>query len=81
MFKPQPSKLRTFSKDVLSLISVIEDLGNLFEEESTDLVLDSKDIADHAEVKLLKQVDVLPSKNQVLATLVKLLLIYYIILL
>ena len=44
-----------FGKDVLSLISVIEDLGNPFEEESTDLlVLDSKEIADQAAVETVK---------------------------
>ena len=42
-------------EDVLSLISVIEHLGNPFEEESTDLlVLDSKEIADHAAVETVK---------------------------
>ena len=36
-----------FKKDVLSLVSAIEDMGNLFEEDSTDLlVLDSKEIMD-----------------------------------
>ena len=34
---------------------MIEDLGNPFEEESTDLlVLDSKEIADHAAVETVK---------------------------
>ena len=38
--------------DVCSLVNVIEDLGNPFEKESTDLlVLDNKDIADPAAVE------------------------------
>ncbi len=37
----------SFAKDVHSLVSTFEDLGNPFEEESTDLlVLDTKEIAD-----------------------------------
>ncbi len=41
-----------FAKDVRSLVSAIEDLGNPFEEESTDLlVLDTKEIADHTSVE------------------------------
>ena len=47
----------TFGKDVLSLINVMEDLGNPFEEESTNLlVLDSKEIADHAAVEMVKNI-------------------------
>jgi len=38
-----------FVKDVQSIISVMEDFGNPFEEESQDLlVLDTKEIAPHA---------------------------------
>ena len=47
----------TFGKDVLSLINVMEDFGNPFEEEGTDLlVLDSKEIADHAAVETVKNI-------------------------
>ena len=47
----------TFGKDVLSLINVMEDLGNPFEEEGTDLlVLDSKEITDHAAVETVKNI-------------------------
>ena len=36
---------------------MMEDLGNLFEEESTDLlILDSKEIADHAAVEMVKNI-------------------------
>ena len=50
-----PTFQANFGKDLLSLISVIEGLGNPFEEESTDLlVLDSKEIADHAAVETVK---------------------------
>ena len=50
-----PTVQANFGKDVLSLISVIEDLRNPFEEESTDLlVLDSKEIADHAAEETVK---------------------------
>ena len=49
-----PTVQTTFGKDVLSLISVMEDLGNPFEEESTDLlVLYSKEIADHVAVEAI----------------------------
>ena len=51
-----PTVQATFGKDVLSLISVMEDLGNPFEEESTDLVLNSKEIADHAAVETVKNI-------------------------
>ena len=47
-----PSVKAAFAKDVCSLVSVIEDLGNPFEEESTDpLVLDTKEISDQAVVE------------------------------
>ena len=43
-----PTVQANFSKDVHSLISVIEDLGNSFDEKSIDLlVLNSKEIVDH----------------------------------
>ena len=51
-----PTVQATFGKDVLSLISVMENLGNPFEEESTDLVLNSKEIADHAAVETVKNI-------------------------
>jgi len=44
-----------FKKDVNLLISIIEDLGNPFEEESIDLiVLDTKEIADHKIVETVR---------------------------
>ena len=49
-----PSVQSAYAKDVRSLVSVIEDLGNTFQEESTDLlVLDSKEIADQSAVKCI----------------------------
>lgn len=42
----------SFTNDVHSLVSVIEEMGNPFEEESLDLlVLDTKEIADSAAVQ------------------------------
>ena len=50
-----PSVQSAYAKDVRSLVSVIEDLGNPFQEESTDLlVLDSKEIADQSAVKCVR---------------------------
>jgi len=47
-----PTIQANFGKNVLSLVSVMEDLGNPFEEEGTNLlVLSSKDIVDHAAVE------------------------------
>ena len=44
-----PSVQTAFAKDVHSLVNLIDDLGNPFEEKSIDLlVLDSKEISDHA---------------------------------
>lgn len=41
-----------FKKAVLSLVSAIEEMGNPFQEDSTDLlVLDSKEIMDETVVK------------------------------
>ena len=52
-----PSIQTAFAKDVRSLVSVSEDLGNPFEEESTDLlVLDTKEITDHTSVKAVQNV-------------------------
>ena len=52
-----PSIQAAFAKDVQSLVSTIEDLGNPFEEESTDLlVLDTKEITDHASVEAVQNV-------------------------
>ena len=43
-------------EDVCSLVNVMEELGNPFEEESEDLlVLDSKDIADASAVEAVKK--------------------------
>ena len=45
-----------FWKDVCSLVNVMEELGNPFEEESEDLlVLDSKEIADASAVETVKK--------------------------
>ena len=45
----------SFAKDVRSLLTVIEDMGNPFEQESQDLlVLDTKEIADPAVVKTVR---------------------------
>ena len=50
-----PSIQAAFAKDVRSLVSAIEDLGNPFEEESTDLlVLDTKEITDHISVEAVQ---------------------------
>jgi len=50
-----PSVQANFAKDICSLISVIEDYGNPFEEEYVDLlVLDSKEIADDAAVDTIQ---------------------------
>ncbi len=47
----------SFAKDVRSFVSAFEDLGNPFEEESTDLlVLDTKAIADLTAVKTVQNV-------------------------
>ena len=44
-------------KDVLSLVSAIEDMCNPFEEDSTDLLgLDSKEIMDDTLVKAVREV-------------------------
>ena len=44
-----PSVQKTFARDVRSLVAVIKELGNPFEEDSQDLlVLDTKEIADPA---------------------------------
>ena len=52
-----PSVQTSFAKDVCSLVSVMEDLGNPFEEESTDvLVLDSKEIADRTVIETIQNV-------------------------
>ena len=52
-----PSVQASFKKDVLSLVSAIEEMGNPFEEDSTDLlVLDSKEIMDDTVVKTVKEV-------------------------
>ena len=50
-----PSVQAAFSKDVCSLVSTIEDFGNPFEEESSDLlILDCKEITDEATVDTVK---------------------------
>ena len=50
-----PSIQAAFARDVCSLVSAIEDLGNAFEEESTDLfVIDTKEIIDTTPVKSIQ---------------------------
>ena len=50
-----PSIQAAFATDVRSLVSTIEDLGNPFEEDSTDLlVLDTKEIADRISVEAVQ---------------------------
>ena len=50
-----PSVQSTFARDVRSLVAVIEELGNPFEEESQDLlVLDTKKIADPAVIETVR---------------------------
>ena len=52
-----PGVQAAFKKNVLSLVSAIEDMGNPFEEDSTDLlVLDSKEIMDDTVVKAVREV-------------------------
>uniref|UniRef100_UPI00358E9808 uncharacterized protein n=1 Tax=Myxine glutinosa TaxID=7769 RepID=UPI00358E9808 len=52
-----PSVQTSFAKDVRALVSVIEELGNPFEEESMDLVvLDTKEIAGPAAVETVRNV-------------------------
>ena len=47
----------SFTKDVRALVSVIEEFGNPFEEESMDLiVLDTKEIAGPAAVETVRNV-------------------------
>jgi len=51
-FYQAPSAQASFVKDVSSLVGVIEEMGNPFEEESQDLViLDTKNIAGPAAVE------------------------------
>ena len=50
-----PSVQNTFARDVRSLLAVIEELGNPFEEDSQDLlVLDTKEIADPAVIETVR---------------------------
>ena len=52
-----PGIQAAFKKDLLSPVSAIEDMGNPFEEDSTDLlVLDSKEIMDDTVVKAVREV-------------------------
>ena len=52
-----PSVQTSFTKDVRALVSVIEELGNPFEEESMDMiVLDTKEIAGPAAVETVRNV-------------------------
>lgn len=49
------SAQKTFDKDVQSLVAVTEELGHLFEEDSSHLlVLDTKEIADPAVTKTVR---------------------------
>ena len=50
-----PSVQNTFARDVRSLVAVIEELGNPFEDDSQDLlVLDRKEIADPAVIETVR---------------------------
>ena len=50
-----PSVQNTFARDVRSLVAVIEELGNPFEEDSQDLlVLDTKEIADPTVIETVR---------------------------
>ena len=50
-----PSVQNTFARDVRSLVVVIEELGNPFEEDSQDLlVLDTKEIVDPAVIETVR---------------------------
>ena len=50
----------SFTKDVKSLISVIDDMGNPFTDESGDLlVLDTKNLADASVVKTVEEIETL----------------------
>ena len=52
-----PSVQTSFTKDVRAIVSVIQELGNPFEEESMDLiVLDTKEIAGPAAVDTVRNV-------------------------
>ena len=52
-----PGVQAAFKKDVLSLVSAIEEMGNRFQEDSTDLlVLDSKEIMDETVDKAVREV-------------------------
>ena len=49
-----PSIQTAFAKDVRSLVSAFDDLGNPFEEESNDLlILDTKEISDQSSVEVV----------------------------
>ena len=53
----KPSVQDVFAKDVRSLVSVMNDFGNPFEEESADLLtLDTREISDHSSVEAVKKV-------------------------
>ena len=50
-----PSVQNTFARDVRSLVAVIEELGNPFEEDTQDLlVLDTKEIADPTVIETVR---------------------------
>ena len=50
-----PSVQNTFARDVRSLVAVIEELGNPFEEDSQNLlVLDTNEIADPAVIETVR---------------------------
>ena len=51
----EDTRQNTFARDVRSLVAVIEELGNPFEEDSQDLlVLDTKEIADPAVIETVR---------------------------
>lgn len=57
LHQDQTASVQTaFRKDVCSLVNIMEELGNPFEEESEDLLaLDSKEIVDPSAVETVKK--------------------------
>jgi len=49
---------KAFERDLRSLVNTIEEIGNPFTEDSSDLVaLDSRDIADPALIDTVRQIE------------------------
>ncbi|KAG7157466.1 hypothetical protein Hamer_G005908 [Homarus americanus] len=54
----------TFALDVRSLSRMIEEMGNLFKENTKDLlVLDSKDVADASVAETMRHIENLDGNN------------------